>query len=190
MLDVPYASVVSRIIIAINLWSSEKDLIALIISYFTQSTHFSCNLALNTCLENTATDLQFHWSCSLLLPWLNFRGAERSQMLGWETSKAGVGGVGTNVSGRVHTWEYEAATRIHAHFWIYYQQNSFILPVLKDASEEYRCQVSHRRQTLGICPVWIPQAPSLDAATIPMVNTTWRALRVPQQWTRFENTQS
>lgn len=60
MLDVPYASVVSRIIIAINLWSSEKDLIALIISYFTQSTHFFCNLALNTCLENTATDLQFH----------------------------------------------------------------------------------------------------------------------------------
>lgn len=70
-----------------------------------------------------------------------------------------------------------------------YQQNSFILRVLKDASEECRCQVPRLRQTLGICPAWIPRAPSLDAATTPVVNTTWRALRVPQRWTRFENTE-
>jgi len=40
MLGVPYASVVSRIIITINLWSSEEDLMTLIISYFTQSMRF------------------------------------------------------------------------------------------------------------------------------------------------------
>jgi len=42
MVDIPSASVVSRIIIAINLWSSEEDLIALIIPYFTHGVHVFC----------------------------------------------------------------------------------------------------------------------------------------------------
>ena len=115
MLDVPYASVVSRIIITINLWSSEEDLITLIISYFTQSMHFCCYLALNTCLDNTDhIDLQFQRSYSLLLAWLNREGSEHSQMLGWEISQTGSSAGGNPSSRRVLTWEYDPA------LWVIY----------------------------------------------------------------------
>lgn len=108
MLDVPYASVVSRIIITINLWSSEEDLITLIISYFTQSMHFCCYLALNTCLDNTDNiDLQFWQSYSLLLAWLNLEVLSTVKMLRWEISQTG-SSVGRNPSSRrVLTWEYD-----------------------------------------------------------------------------------
>lgn len=56
MVDIPSAPVVSRIIIAINLRPSEKDLIALIIPYFTHSVHVFCYPALPAALQAQAAD--------------------------------------------------------------------------------------------------------------------------------------
>lgn len=119
MLDVPYASVVSRIVITINLWASEEDLITLIISYFTQSMHRS----LLPGFKYLPRQQRQRRRAILAIP-QPFTGL--AELSGCED-----GEYGWNPYFRgVLAWEHDAALRVT--YYVYYQ-NAPVLPVAKGA---------------------------------------------------------